>query len=93
MQQINKGASVNNDVSQTSAHGLILTFQQMKPFDSDMSKFTHLTDASASKQPMLNEMTSHHQNTIMQEYMQDANFRFFIEFSAGALGGAVSRTV
>jgi hypothetical protein len=97
MQQIDKRISVRIDESSrpTAAHSLILKLQQLKQIDAaDMNnKFPHLTETSLSRQPTLNELSTNHQNVIVQEYMQDANFRFFIEFSAGALGGAVSRTV
>ena len=80
---------------------------QQKLLEFEMSKISTLygdsvTATSKLNQPLSAENVSAssdqqqqiaNANTVMREYIKDPDFRFFIEFTAGALSGAVSRTV
>lgn len=73
------------------------------------TKIIHLHDKSKLASPVPNQISESslflvepisntksddpNVNHIIKEYIKDPNARFVIEFSAGALGGAVSRTV
>lgn len=60
-----------------------------------------ITEESSSivvnRLPRPDEYTSNNNNNLgsdmFKDYCNDPNFRFAVEFTAGALGGAVSRTV